>query len=258
MRKFSAAVLLAVLLSLLCAPACPGASAEIVPYIQDDADLLTDAEEAALYEDMLPVCEYGTPMFWSTREPGDCEALAERFFHSRLQKGESGTLFVINMAARQLTVFSDGAIYRVVTVGEAATVTDNVYRLAGREEYYACASSAFSQIVRLLRGERIARPMKIVSNLLLALVASLLAVYLYISRRYENRAVIGKKSALPVSAAAAAAFTASTANSYARMTSQRRTEISDSSSSGSGGGFGGGGGGGGGGGSSGGGASHGF
>ena len=238
----------------------PGSFAlgETAPYIQDDADLLTDDEEAALYDDMLPLCEYGTPMFWTTLESGNYETLAENFYHSRLGNGVSGTLFVINMSARQLTIFSDGQIYRTVTTAEAETITDNVYRQARSGNYYACARSVFQQIGSLLRGEQIARPMKIISNVLLALVLALLAVYLYIGARYETRPKPGKAgSAIPVTAAgASAAFFAQTLSRSSRMTKQTRTDISSSSS---GGGHGGGShGGGGGGGHSGGGGSHGF
>ena len=227
------------------------------PWIQDDADLLTAAEEEELYTDMLPLCEYGTPLFWTTNEAGDYYTQAERFYHSRLDERESGTLLVINMYARQLTIFSDGDIHRAVNRGDAETITDNIYRLAGRGEYYECASSAFSQILALTRGEKIARPMKLVSNILLALTLALMIMYLYLSRRYENRPKIGAGgAALPVSAAAAAAFAVRTADAHARMTQQHKTNIS---SSGSGrGGHGGGGFGGGGGGHSGGGGSHGF
>ena len=140
----------------LCVPAC-AESAETssrVPVIQDDADLLSEAEEEALREEMLPICEFGTPMFWTTMEAGDYERLAENFFHSRLSLRESGILFVINMKARQLTIFSDGAIYRTVTDAEAVTITDNVFRMAGRGEYYACASSAFVGEIRWYRAIR--------------------------------------------------------------------------------------------------------
>ena len=232
------------------------AAAENLPYIQDDADLLTDAEEQALYADMLPVCEYGVPMFWTTNEAGTYNSMARNFYHSRLRNGESGTLFVINMNARQLTIFSDGAIYRTVTNSEAETITDNVFRMAGRGNYYECASSVFRQIHSLLRGEEIARPMKLVSNVLLSAALSLLCVYLYLSHRYENHPKTGAaKAAVPVTAAAAAAFAARTSNASARMTKQHKTSISSGSGGGGGhgGGFSGGGGG-----SSGGGGSHGF
>ena len=228
------------------------------PVIQDDADLLTEAEEEALRADMLPLCDYGTPLFWTTVEAGDYTSLAERFYHRRLGYGESGVLFVINMRARQLTVFSDGAMYRVITRGEAQTITDNVYRMAGREQYYDCASSAFGQMLNLMRGEEIARPMKQVSNLLLAMTLALLAVYLYLAHRYENRPKTGVvKAALPVTATAAAAFAATTVHHQTRLAKRQRTKIT-SDSGGHGGGGGGGGHGGGGGGSSGGGGSHGF
>ena len=258
MRKYISAFCLALCLllgSVLSVPACAESTENSVPVpvIRDDAGLLSDAEEEALRKEMLPICEFGTPMFWTTTEAGDYEALAEHFFHSRLSMRESGVLFVINMRARQLTIFSDGAIYRVVTNAEALTITDNVFRMAWREEYYACASSAFSQIRKLLRGEQIARPMKIVSNGMFALVLALLGVYLYISLRYESRAGSVKgKAALPVTAATAAAVAVMTANRRARMTKQKKTDISSSSGSGGGGG------GSSGGGSSGGGGSHGF
>ena len=252
MKKQRLSVL--ILLMLVCLAALAGAEPE--PWIQDDADLLTAEEEAKLYEEMLPICQYGVPMFWTTYEAGDYETLARNYYHSRLGNGESGTLFVINMLYRQLTMFSDGAVYRTVTRAEAETITDNVFRQAGRGDYYGCASSVFQQIRRLLDGEGIARPMKLTSNALLAVVLALLGVYIYISRRYENRGEAGgKKGALPVTAAAAAAATVATLNSQSRMIKQKKTDISSGSGSSGGGGHGGGFSGGG---SSGGGGSHGF
>ena len=233
---------LALMICLLLGTAAFPAGAESLPtpYIQDDAELLTAEEEEKLYLDMQPLCEYGTPMLWTTTDASmNFETMARQFYYRTLGQRQSGTLLVINMGVRQLTIFSDGEIYR-------------------DGDYYGCARSAFSQIYSLLQGERIARPMKITSNALLALVLSMLGVYLYISHRYETRPRAGKVkgAALPVTAAGAAVFAASTMNRHAKMTKQKKIDIS--SSSGGGGGHGGGGGGGGGGGFSGGGGSHGF
>ncbi len=259
MRKAILPALLCLL--LICTAGIAGAENPPgnLPIIQDDADLLTAEEEAALYERMLPVCDYGTPMFWTTLEAGDYETLAKNFYVRKLGGGVSGTVFVINMRSRQLTVMSDGAIFRTVTRADAESITDNVFRLAGRGEYYECAARVFDQIAGMLAGEKIARPMKTASNALLALVLALLGVYLYISRRYETRAKNGAGSAaVPLTAAAAAAVTLVTANNKTRLVQRKRTEISSGSGSGGshGGGFSGGGGGGGG--FSGGGGSHGF
>ena len=252
---------LALMICLLLGTAAFPAGAESLPtpYIQDDAELLTAEEEEKLYLDMQPLCEYGTPMLWTTTDASmNFETMARQFYYRTLGQRQSGTLLVINMGVRQLTTLSHGEIYRTGTTGEAETITDNIYRLARDGDYYGCARSAFSQIYSLLQGERIARPMKITSNALLALVLSMLGVYLYISHRYETRPRAGKVkgAALPVTAAGAAVFAASTMNRHAKMTKQKKIDIS--SSSGGGGGHGGGGGGGGGGGFSGGGGSHGF
>ena len=237
------------------AESADSAAAARAPLIRDDADLLTDEEEAALELDMQPLCKYGTPMFWTTTESGDSETLADSFYHQQLALKESGALFVINMRARQLTVFTDGAMHRVIPRSEAETITDNVYRMAGKGDYYGCASGAFAQMLSLMQGDTIARPMKTVSNALLAGVLALMVVYLYVSRRYESKAARGKaEAALPVTAAAAAAFAAKNINRKTRMTRQKKTKLdSGSHGHGGGGGFSGGGGG-----SSGGGGSHGF
>ena len=259
MKKRILACLCALFLLFLCAASPALAEEAPQPFIQDDADLLSDAEEAALYQDMLPLCEYGVPMFVTTNQTAsNVEDQAERFLRQRVPLKGSGVIFVINMGVRQLTIYSDGAINRVVNAGEAETITDNVFRLAGRGNYYACAQSVFSQLSSLMRGERIARPMKFASNVLLALVLALLLMYVYISHKYETRPKAGKikGAALPVTAGAAATFAAVNLNRSARMTKQKKVDISSHSSGGShgGGGFSGGGGGG----HSGSGGSHGF
>ena len=62
-------------------------------------------------------------------------------------------MFTINMLYRQLIISADGAIYRVVNKAEAKTIIDNVFRMAGRGEYYACASNAFSLILEYLQND---------------------------------------------------------------------------------------------------------
>ena len=254
MKKRTAVALVSGFL-MICFCLMGWAAAEREPVIQDDADLLTSEEEAALYQEMLPLCEYGTPMFWTTTEAGDYETLSENFLHSRVGQGGDGVVFTINMLYRQLIISADGAVYRVVNRAEEETITDNVFRMAGRGEYYACASSAFQQMLQLLKGEQIDRPMKTAGNVLLGLVLALLGVYIYVSTRYETRPKFGKAgAALPVTAAAAATFAAVNLNRERKMIKQKKTDISSDSDGGGGGGFSGGGGGG----SSGGSGSHGF
>ena len=240
------------------------AAAETAPVIVDDADLLTDAEEAELYREMTALCEYGTPMFWTHQQSGSYDALAKDFYYHQIGNGR-GMLLVINMYQRQLTIVANGGVERILTHAENETITDNIYRAAGAGRYLDAARSAFDQMHRLLRGEEIARPMKTVSNVLLAATLALLAVYLYISQRYEQHPhERGARTAVPVTVAhAVAAGVVTAAIAQKTLTRRRVTDISSDSGGGEGGsrggGFSGGGGGGGGGGFSGGSSgSHGF
>ena len=260
MKRFWAAMLAVLVLAGFASFAAAGdVQGSREPVIQDDAGLLKESEKTALREVMAGVSTYGTPVFWTTKESGDYRRKAERMY-TRLLGNGSGILFVIDMNERVLTILTNGAILKVISPSEADTITDNVYRMAGRGEYAACAEEVFRQAKRLLEGEQIARPMKITSNALLAVTIALLLLWLRISYHYENKAKTGKKTApLPVTAAGAAAFSATLSDSVIRMTKQTKTRIDGGGRGGFGrGGFGGGfgGGGGGGGGFSGGGGSH--
>ena len=242
MKLFRQLCLLILLAALFILPLA--AHAAPTPVIRDDADLLTDEEEKQLYTVMESICEYGTPMFWSTTKSGNDQQLVDDFYYIELGVS-SGTLLVINMNSRIITLKSNGAISRTVTNADADTITDNIFRFARAGRYYECASSAFEQVGRMLRGERIARPMKIVSNVLLAVTLAMMIVYFYISKRYEQHTTTRKiKAAVPVSVMSAAAFSSVINNTQKKMIKQVKTDISSSSGSGSGrsgGGFSGGG-----------------
>lgn len=84
---------------------------------------------------------------------------------------------MIDMDNRNIWIHSNGAIYRTITKSYADTITDNVYTYASAQDYYGCASEAYTQMATLLAGRRIAQPMKYISNALLALIIALLINY---------------------------------------------------------------------------------
>ena len=145
--------------------------------IEDDANLLTDEEEASLEELMQEITVYGNAAFktidendWSTK--GYIEDYYETIFGS-----SSGTVFLIDMDNRNIQIYSDGAIYNIITDSYGDTITDNVYTYASDAEYYECAYKAFQQILSLLQGNKIAQPMKYISNTFLAIILALLVNY---------------------------------------------------------------------------------
>ena len=142
--------------------------------LADKADLLTDAQERELADAMYDITAYGHAGFLSVQENSFSAEQCAREYYREWFGTQSGTLFLIDMDNRMLWIHSDGAVYKVITNAYADTITDNVYRKASGGDYLACASEGFGQILTLLEGERIAQPMKYISNGLLAMILALL------------------------------------------------------------------------------------
>lgn len=145
--------------------------------LEDDAQLLGSREQEELAAAMRTVTAYGNAAFKSiSANAYSAASFADDYYHG-LFGTESGTLFLIDMDNRELYLFSDGAIYRTIGKSYADTITDNVYRYASDGDYYLCASRAFEQIGAVLAGEKIAQPMKYISNALLAFILAALLNY---------------------------------------------------------------------------------
>ena len=225
------------------------ADGEII--IEDEEDLLSDAEEQALREHMAPISEYGGVAFMTVSQYGDTSVFAKNQYRAYFGKS-SGFLFLIDMGRRNIWIYSDGTIYKTINKAYANTITDNVYRYASRGEYYECAANVYDQALILLEGGHIAQPMKHISNALIALVCALLLNFgLLLIQRKEKQ--------VPVKEIAAAMTTATAVRILSKKKTKSKRHLHVESDSSSGGGYsGGGGGGGGGGGSSGGGGGHSF
>ncbi len=145
--------------------------------LEDRAGLLTAGQREKLSGEMEKITDYGNAAFVTTdSNRSSTEDFARRCYRKWFGT-DSGTVFVIDMDNRNIWIYSDGAVWDVVTTDYANTVTDNVYRYASEEDYYGCASEAFKEIHALLEGRRIAQPMKYISNALLAMLLALLINY---------------------------------------------------------------------------------
>lgn len=131
----------------------------------------------ALAVQMQEITSYGNAAFKTVdSDVWDTESYARQYYKEQFGTG-SGTLFLIDMDNRNIWLHSDGNIYKVITTSYANTITDNVYRYASDGEYYECAAHTYDQILTLLKGQKIAQPMKYISNGLLAVILALLLNY---------------------------------------------------------------------------------
>ena len=216
--------------------------------IDDDAGLLDEAEYDGVMATMAPITAYCNVGFYTYGGTSRDYVLDKAKTWAAEEFGTSCTLFIIDMATRQLAVWSSSDVQKTLTQAKAYTITDNIYSYASRKQYAACAEGEFNQMYRVLKGEKVSGPMRLISNALLAMLAAILLAYLFISARMEQEV----KVSLPEIATA-------TVGAGAVIAAKKLTrKVKHSSSSGSGGGFHGGGFSSGGGGFGGGGGSHGF
>lgn len=213
--------------------------------IDDEADLLTGAEEAELTAVMEKVLPYGNAAFVSVNQNSTTtERLAEQKF-LEFFGDTSGALLIIDMDNRYIQLIADGVVYKTVNRTRCNEITDNIYRYASQKDYYTCASKAFEQVVRLLEGGKVAAPFRYVTNAFLAVCLALIGNFAVMS--LQRRKKVAPENALnvkvAVNTASSAVKTAIVAGVVLKMLSQRKTKHVESSGGGrSGGGFSGGGG----------------
>lgn len=148
--------------------------------IEDDAGLLTDSELASLEYIMKEITAFGNVGFKTISVNYTSASSYIRSYYTEKFGTESGIVFLIDMDNRKIWIHSNGAIYRKVTKSYADTITDNVYTYASKGNYYTCAYEAYAQILARINGQRIAQPMKYISNAFLAVIFALLINYFFV------------------------------------------------------------------------------
>ena len=215
--------------------------------IEDAAGLLAGEDEmAAVRAEMAPITEYCNAGFYTLSEYTGRDILLTAEKWAKKKFGDRDCIvFVIDMSQRELSIWaSDSVLNGDLTTQKARMIVSNVYKMATAGRYGDCAKETFREIAVTLKGEKITSPMKVIGNILLAMIAAILLAYLLISTRMEQELKVSLPEVATVTAGIGAA-----------IVGKKLTKVVHHESSSGGHGFGGGGGGGG---SGGGGASHGF
>lgn len=172
-------------------------------YVVDERDLLRESEMEKVIESMKPITEYGDVVFYSCwyenpysnliqsvypdyDEGAASLSVAERLETQMFASSDSYCMLVIEMRTRDLGVFVGGKIGEQVSKSRCTTIADNIYRLAGKADYEGCGTKAFGQLLASIKGQKIAEPMKVASNVLLALILALLINYFLVRILHGN------------------------------------------------------------------------
>ena len=141
--------------------------------IEDELDLLTAAEERKILDNMIPLTEYGSVAFWSTREESaDVQTQAEEKRRALFGE-ESSCIVVINKAYQQLSIQSHGQLAKVVTSSRAGRIAVRGSTDLTRGQTYNAVSEAFSQLGTLTGSSKTAANLRVFCNLFLSLMTGL-------------------------------------------------------------------------------------
>ena len=155
--------------------------------IEDELDLLTAAEERKILDDMIPLTEYGSVAFWSTREESaDVQTQAEEKRRALFGE-ESSCIVVINKAYQQLSIQSRGQLAKVITSARAGRIAARGSTDLTRGQTYNAVSETFSQIGTLTGSSKTAAHLRVFCNLFLSLMIGLTLTSAFVLVR-TNRA----------------------------------------------------------------------
>ena len=158
--------------------------------IEDELDLLTAAEERKILDEMIPLTEYGSVAFWSTREESaDLQTQAEEKRRALFGE-ESSCIVVINKAYQQLSIQSRGQLAKVITSARAGRIAARGSTDLTRGQTYNAVSETFSQIGTLTGSSKTAAHLRVFCNLFLSLMIglTLTSVFVLVRKKRADRA----------------------------------------------------------------------
>lgn len=207
--------------------------------IDDGADLLTASEEAELRERYAGITEYMDAAFVTTDySSGTTEAYAENYA-IRHYGNDPAVIFLIDMDDREIYVYANGEALKTISRADARAITDNIYKDASRGDYFACADGAFGQILAKCQGARLARPVKHITNAMIAVLFGVLINYLITVRSRRPSAERRTKGTVTASVSHRPSIIAGIALAAPIVIGSVRHYHNDDSGSGGGGGGGG-------------------
>lgn len=150
----------------------------------DKAQIVDASGKADVIEAMKAISADSNVIFYTTdrNEAGEtadvCANVCASYFGSK--KTAPVVMFTIDMYHREIYMYCTGPVRKIIRSRDALAITDNIYKLASKEQYAQCAVQAFNQAHLRINGLSIKRPMQIATNALLAVMLGFLTNYIFL------------------------------------------------------------------------------
>ncbi len=151
--------------------------------IDDQLDFFTTEQETELLLEMREILGYGNVIVVvaaSDRSVTDSvvESEAVDYYHAYFGGEPDGIIFAMIMdpdiKGGSIGLYSFGKVDGMITDEDGETIMDNAYNNVARKDYYGYAKYAIREAGQYLKTGELARPMKWISNIFLAIVLGLM------------------------------------------------------------------------------------
>ena len=120
--------------------------------VYDGAKLLSQTEIKQLSSEMTGITEYGNVAFVSTDENNYKDIMSySTAVYEYMFGSASGTMLIIDMDTREISIYSDGALHRVVTDSYGYEISKQIKNLS-EEKYVIKETTLYSAFTRMQKN----------------------------------------------------------------------------------------------------------
>lgn len=170
--------------------------------VADEADLLTDAQEAALLDEMYPLTTYANIAVYTV----DTETDLTDFERARIKRVElfgtdvNAAIFTVDLYLRRIVIQRRGIMEKYLTNSRSNNITNNVASYAKDGDYNKVCVTGVQQMLAVIQGDNVPKPMKYLSNGVIALIlgcltATFTAVYTSTTRKKREKTTAAETAA---------------------------------------------------------------
>ncbi|MBR3525528.1 MAG: TPM domain-containing protein [Lachnospiraceae bacterium] len=164
--------------------------------LDDQLDFFTPEQEAELFSLMQQILDYGNVavvVAVSDRTVTDSvvESTAVDYYHDCFNGEPDGLIFAMimdpDLGGGSIGLYAFGSLNGPISDEDGETIMDNAYNNVARKDYYGYAKYAITEAGQYLKTGELARPMKWISNIFLAIVLGMMINFGLISFSRRRR-----------------------------------------------------------------------
>ncbi len=155
--------------------------------IIDNTDVFSAAEEAALLNEMSPLCEHGNVCITTLVSYEGLTYEIMNDLYTDTFGDTSGIILFIETKQSAMKIYCHGELSHEINSSSVYDITDKIAGYATGGDYYACADNFIAETQFFFFDRELSAPMKLVTSALMSLIIGLTATYFIVKAFYGRK-----------------------------------------------------------------------